>query len=410
MTGPASEDLAAGKGAGLKPAPSLPAMLGQSLAALLRGSAVFDEAASAATPPLWVLAANIAVFSVAGTAASLLLKAVAGADPQSLAPAHAVAAAAALMGSFAAALLVDVIARLADSDADYLRSYQIVSLSSGVAIVAVAACASPALWFLPTAWGSVLVGAGIVKLHSSKARRVVFMVGALAAAALAGQWYGVKQYQALVVPARSAATVLTEFEKLRAELQKSLPALPQEGAPATRATEAAVFPAPEGEAGLSSPAPLASSAGQNAFRNPESLVLPPQGLPLPAMPEHAADPAQTQEAIRSSMGMVRALLPMLNNPDFAKGLPPAQAKQLRALLKALEGLERSASQGKPPEQADMAAISQAFMAMGTTIGAPPIPQQKPGAGATRGGKSGDAPAPARKPAPKKAPPQEEGTR
>ncbi|MFA6317507.1 MAG: hypothetical protein WC943_08820 [Elusimicrobiota bacterium] len=390
MNGPIHEDLAAAgpadkrpTAAALLPAPGFSSLLGRSLMALLRGPEVFRRAAARETPALWAMALNVLVFAAAGLAAVLVLKAVAGAGAaglQRLALLHAAGVAAAVAASFVLALAVDVIARLGDSDADYLRSYQIVSLSSGVAVLGVAAWGLPGLWFLPTAWLAFLIGSGIQKLHGSRPERVWPILGALAAAALAGQWYGMRQYRAISRQAASAAAIMGEVQRFQADLQRSLPPLLEVSASGGQT------PAPQDRLGYSATQQgggLDSIPGSNPFRNPESLVLPPQGAGPqdPQAPPYDPAQSQAQAAVKSSAMMLRSIMAMLKNPEITKGSSPEQARQFNELVRSLESLERGASQGKPPSDAEMAKILQIFMAAASGAAlpgaGPPQPRKAP---------------------------------
>ncbi|MBI5884372.1 MAG: YIP1 family protein [Elusimicrobia bacterium] len=395
MTEPVSEDLAGAKNRPapvLQPAPGLASLLGQSLAALLRGPAVFAQAAAAETPPLWAMAANILVFAAAGQGAILVLRSAGTTrtgEAVGLALFHAGAAAAALAGSFVFALIVDVIARISDSDADYLRSYQIVSLSSGAAVAGTAAYALPVLWFIPTAWAAFLIGIGIQKLHRARPYRAWTIVGVLAAAALGGQWFGMLQYRAVMEQTRAAGAVMSEMQRFRAELEKALPALQEDGllpVPPSLPTGQRLDAVSGGQGGEVAQPPIAAP-GKNPFLSPEALVLPPGDAAPTDQPAPAFDPRQSQALMNSSMGIIRSMLPMLNNPQLTKNMSPAQAQQFREIVRTIEGLDRNAAQGKTPTDADLMKLLQAFM----SLQAQPMTRPAPGAPGPAGGQRKSAP-------------------
>ncbi|MBI4679475.1 MAG: YIP1 family protein [Elusimicrobia bacterium] len=387
MTEPAPEDLAAAKPAKasdqtaeLRPAPGLASMLGSSITVLGRPPWVFDEAARAQVPSWWVMAANVLVFASGGQAAALVLRLIGSpgpVSPERLVMLHAGAAAATLAASFLIAAVADVIARVADSDAGFPRSYQVVSLCSGVTVLSLILQQMPALWFVPTVWGFLLLGWGIQRVHGAHAGRTWVFLGVLAAAALAGQWYGNRRLRMVSESAAAASAVMSEMQRLRAELEKSLPALQTGGAP----PPAAGSEPPAGRLGRSAAGPTGgqdtgSALRPNAFANPEAMVLPPEDMP-PLGPAEGAVPAQVDAALQSSMGLFRAILPMLKNPQLTKSLPPEQAAQIQQLTKMVSQLERNMAQGRGPTDQDLAKIMQMLMRAQATAITPQGPAGPP---------------------------------
>ncbi|MBI5209105.1 MAG: YIP1 family protein [Elusimicrobia bacterium] len=393
-------------GSGAQPQPPGPAaMLGQSITAMFRAGSLFDEIARAPAPEYWVMTANLFVFAAAAHGATNLLQSVGGSSFGMLPLRIAAGIALSVVVSFILASIVGLVARFAEGDGDYRRCYQIVSLSSGVAMTGIVINYVPVLWPVPIAWTAFIIGVGVQRLLRAKPAVAWTAFVALGAIALAGQWCAIRQVERIKTEARRANATLTEFERLRTELQKALPAAlpdapPYASSPSGQPVDASPAGSPGAPAGNSLwQRPDGSSPARNEF---ERWVLPPaQGL---RQPDSAPDAGQRPESAAGepAAALLQMLLPMLNNPQTLKNLPPEQARQVQQLAKSLEQAQRSIRTGEKMQAGDPMKMLQSLMQMqGQMMRSLPLPSPptgEKGQAAPRRSKRPAAPAAPRKPA------------
>ncbi len=369
---------------GQNPLPSregLFCLLEDSLEAAVRPGKLFSERCALPVPGMALLAANFSFFAAGTALVGALLAAVAGAGAAPGSPGGWLAAggifiAGGLAGGLAGAVLTHLAALISGGSGGLGRSLQIVSLSSPIFALGLIVQWAPPLWPLPLIWAAFVAGTGITILHRAPAARTWAVVALAAALGLGAQWSARRRMEIL---AQSAASFNSQAEQMRkvAEALQSAGmtqgAFPPPGWPPAAGTQIPGM-------GAAPAAPGTPGASSLDLVAPGSVQGSGQGLP-PQMNQGI------QQIQQSAGNMVGSVLPMVNNPELLKLLPPEQAKMMKD-LGAILSQAQGQIQGTPmtPEQQRQAyqkilEMQQTMMKManqGNTAPPPPAPPKKAG--------------------------------
>lgn len=362
-------------------AQSLGRLLEETLTAPVRPFGLFGELAREKPPGYALLLANALIFAVLMFAVNLVSVAVS--QPAALArynaPLAAVVAAVGLtlaaLGGFAAAGLLHLAALLCGGGASFARSYQAVSMSSGIALLWALLGHLPAGWALTLAWGAFVACAAVERLHAAPALRARAVFAGLATVALLGAWSVKLAAERFLAPYRMMAEQARGIRDIQQTIQRIQPV---EGSnPAQETSAQAQQRLFEQLHQLQMAQPESKTADTAAPSRSGLDLIQQQGLP----PEAAApqvNARQLQEVNKAAAGMVQSVLPLLNNPALTKGMPPEQAKQLEGLTQMLQELQGNLQSGKPmtPEQ-QRRLMQQYQQAMIRLLAQPPTPVPRP---------------------------------
>ena len=302
----------------------LPALLRDHLTAPLRPGALFEQKARAPAPGYLIMAANVTVFTIAMFAINaayfamkfpMIFSAGIAWIPTALA-----GIVMAVMGSFILAGLVHALALMAEGQAPYARSYQIVSLLSLIGPLQALSAWISGTWLVAPLVGACLSVIGLERLHKSQPLKTRVLVCALTLFALIG--------------ARCAVSRLEQ----QAALFQTLRALPQAPAQAQNHPPEPILP-------QSQPAnPAAPQAAPSSL----DMIRAPQ---MDAQQQAPAASYQTPAPIpKEGVDMFDSMMPMLDNPALTKGLSPRQTKQMEKLKALMRQLQQDIRKSMTPEQ------------------------------------------------------------
>lgn len=365
------------KGADSVSPQGLGSLLEDSLEALVRPGTLFGKRASAPTPAVSLLAANFSCFGLGAALIGGVLASVAGAASLPSSPmgwmfAVSLFLAAVLAAGIGGTILTHVAALLSGGSGNLPRSFQIVSLSAPIFFLGLAAHQAPHLWPVPVLWWAFLAGQGIRLLHGTPAARTWAATAVVASLGLWTQWSARRNLDSM---AQNAASLGPRGEQLRAlaDLLEMAARSNPAGSPGREAglpsgEAPPYFPRTPETAGPGSPAP----SGLDLIGSPGTLP-----SDTPASPE-----MEQVKAIQKTTGDLMArTIPMVNNPELLKLLPPPQAKMMKDLAQILAQAQGQI-QGKPmtPQQQQeaylkMMELQKLFMQMN-----PGSKQQPPPAG------------------------------
>lgn len=357
-------------------------LLEDSLETVVRPGKLFAERRALPVPGTALLVANFAVFGAGTAMVGALLAAVAGTGSAPAGPGGWLAAggiflAGALAAGLAGSVLTHLAALLSGGTGGLGRSLQIVSLASPIFTLGLVVQWAPPLWPLPLLWAAFVAGTGITLLHGAPAARTWAVVALAASLGLGAQWSARRKMEAL---AQSAASFNAQAEQMRRVAEALQNAGMTQGA----------FPPPG-----SWPAPAGGPQAPAAGGIPAPPGVPgPSGLDLihpgASQGQGQSLPPQMNQSIQqiqqSAGNMVGSVLPMVNNPELLKLLPPDQAKMMKE-LGAILAQAQGQVQGTPmtPEQQRQAyqkilEMQQTMLKMANQANAPlpPAPKSKSG--------------------------------
>lgn len=267
--------------------------------------------------------------------------------------------------SLPGALVVHALSLLSGGQAEFKRSYQLVSLISSVAVIDALLSFAPGLWFVRSLIAAWLLAEGSMALHKAQPPRARAVFSFLAAVGIAAQWQAQKLAERAVE--RQAAAVLQQ------SMQQLTPLLPaaQDGRPADQPSTSLGL--------LTQPAEMPLPTGGPGSINPEllrGLQLPPADGPGSATPA-PADP-RLQAMQQQTLGMLAALRPMLDN--LQAGMSAEDKKRLNGLLTILEQQQKALASGKPQSSAEQKKTMELMMKLQSELmqkmAAPPAPPAK----------------------------------
>jgi len=386
--------------AGLSPGPQagqepygLARMLEDTVTAPFRAGTVFASLGERPAPSYAVMIPNLLAFCAAAYAANLLRSSIITPEPLASSPAvMAIAAAAGLVLivplSFVAAGILHVFMLLSGAEGDFQRSYQASSMLSWLVTLQSLLNRFDWVWTLPALLAAYLAAAAAKSLHRAPAARAGVVFGVVAAAGISGQWWLREQVSRWSQTARAIDNAATAAQDLGRQLQQ----LQQMAASVTGGVGGPDRGAPQEQPQATWGAALSSSPQPTAVSGLQ-LLSPPQSGPAgaPDGPQlRAQAQAQGQAIQQATSNLMDPIMAMLSNPALTRGMPPEQAKQMKALTSLLGQMQAGMSSGKKPtpeEQAAMMAQFQAsLMQFMTKAGAPkkkatgstpPLPAQTP---------------------------------
>jgi hypothetical protein len=363
---------------------NLPTMLEDTLTAPFALGKVFAKHAQAPSPGVGVLAANVAFYSAAFLILLVLrfrlsFPAIAGNfEPARYASAVFCCSVLLTAASFAAAGILHALCAAAGGKQDFQRSYHILSLLA----LFLPSCAAASMfrfgWPALAVFWTFLTAVAVENMAGAPAGRARAVLGGAAACAIGAAWFAAAQVERYVAPLRQAAAFQAQLQR---EAQDAMKAPPLSAVAAgVAASSATMVTAPQAQQ-------LAQALQQASSLN---LISGPSGqisAPTPAQVQAIA--AQIQQhpgaAPQFAAQTLQSVMPLLDNPNLTKGMPPEQAKQIQAMSALLKQMGGNMQAGKPltAEQkmqlmkTQQAAMQMMMQQMQQTKKGAPQPQPQP---------------------------------
>jgi hypothetical protein len=232
----------------------------------------------------------------------------------------------------------------------------------------------PLAWVLPSALGAWLAACALEGLFGAKPVPARALCVALASGAIGLQAAG----RVLADRARqayAASQVLTQTAGGAEDLGRQMQALQQQAAAAAASGALAM---PEAQPAQGAAAPAAS--GLDLLKGPDDAGAPPPAGDAAAPPPEAAMTA-AKGMQTSTLGMLDAIAPMLNNPAMTKNMTPQQKADMKALQDIMADLKAQINSGHslsdPAFAQKFAKVQQLSMRMmAAGMQAPPQPKGK----------------------------------
>jgi hypothetical protein len=354
-------------------------MLEDTVTAPLRPGTVFDSLAGRPAPSYAVMIPSLLVFCALSYAAGfiragLVNPEILNASPALTAIATLVALVLAVPLSFLAAGVLHAFMLLSGGEGDFQRSYQASSLLSLALALQALLNWFDWVWALPTLLAVYLATFAAKSLHRAPAARAAVVFSSIGLCAVAGQWWLRQQISHLTETAKAVQTAAAAAQDLSRQLQQ----IQQMNAPLERGVGGNTPGQPQDQA----EAPwgtAASSPSSPAMISGLQLLAAPAGAPASELPADATRlqaQAQAQSHVlqQATSNMMAPLLSMLSNPAMTRGMPPAQAQQMKTLTSLITQMQSSMASGKkmtPEEHAAFLAQFQSAMLQFTSqLGAP----------------------------------------
>jgi len=338
-------------------------MLEDTLTAPLGLGTTFAKLAPAPAPDYPVMVANFAVYAAVFLALNMLRahlsfpEAAARIDPAHLAMAGAVGLAVMTGLSFVWAGIFHALAKAAGGQASFQRSYQVFSLLSACLPALAAANAFHLAWIFAAAYWTYLAAVAVENLEAAPAGRARSVFGAAVAAAVAIVWFASVQVERQLAPYIAAARLQAQLGRQAADAENAA------AFHTTLSSAAAQDPALMGQQLMLQAQQMMQSSGAGRAPGASSG----SGLDLVAKPSGSLEQLQAntqqiqKQAAQDTEAASKSLdtfMPMLDNPELTKNMPPEQLKNVKALTALLHQMQVNLKSGKPMDPAQAAELTR----------------------------------------------------